>query len=257
MSISVVEHIEAIFFDMNGTLRVREPHGSTQHSATRRILKLLGRRNAPDSFWELLTRRKRAYSQWAQKNLLQLSEEEIWTGWILPEYPSEMIKPIATDLTLAWSELKGRPVPRAGAKKILLELKRRGYRLGIISNSMSLLDIPCSLEAFGWKEYFDVVILSSVLKQRKPAPEPFWEAALQVKAKPSHCAYVGNRITKDIMGCKQAGFGMGILLEPPDTLPASEPGLPMECEVTIHLLGELLGIFPRRVASDIVCIPAS
>jgi putative hydrolase of the HAD superfamily len=242
----VVHNIEAILFDMNGTLQIREPNEPTQRAATRRILELLGKEDASDTYWEELTQRQKAYSQWAQENLLQLSEAEIWTRWILPEYPHKQIEPIAAELTLAWMRRKGHTVPKSGAEEILVELKRRGYRLGVISNSMSSLDIPRSLDAYGWKEYFEVVILSSALKCRKPAPEPFWEAARVMNVEPAHCAYLGNRISKDMVGCKRAGFGLGIILEPPGGLRADEQDQATEPDAVIHSLSELLDLFPGR-----------
>jgi HAD superfamily hydrolase (TIGR01509 family) len=239
--------IEAILFDMNGTLRAREPHEPTQRAAIKRILELLGKENASDDYWEELTRRQKAYSQWAQANLLQLSEEEIWTRWILPDEPRERIAALAAELMLAWSERKGRTVPIPGAQETIVELKRRGYRLGVISNSMSSLDIPRSLDAYGWNEYFDVVILSSALKRRKPAPEPFLEAARALKVKPANCAYLGNRISKDVIGCKRAGFALGIMLEPPGKLHREEQDQTIQPEAVIHSLRELLDMFPERI----------
>jgi HAD superfamily hydrolase (TIGR01509 family) len=247
----VVHNIEAILFDMNGTLRIRETHEPTQRAATRRVIELLGKKDAADVSWEELTRRQVAYSRWAQENLLQLFESEIWTRWILPEYPREQIEPVAAELTLAWMERKGHTVPRPGAEETLVELKRRGYRLGVISNSMSSLDIPRSLAAFGWKEYFDVVILSSALKRRKPAPEPFWEAARDLHLEPAQCAYLGNRISKDMVGCKRAGFALGIILEPPDGPRADEKAQAIKPGAVIHSLSELLDIFPERVLPGI------
>lgn len=242
--------IEAIFFDINGTLRIREPHDPTQRAATRRMLDLLGKDDASNTYWEELTRRQKAYSQWAQKNLLQLSEKEIWTRWILPDYPREQIEPVAAELTLAWMERKGHTVRTAGAEETLFELKRRGYRLGVISNSMSTLDIPRSLDSYGWKEYFEVVILSSALKRRKPAPEPFWEAARALNVKPAQCAHLGNRITKDLVGCTRAGFALGIILEPPGNPRVDEKDQTVQPEAIIHSLNELLDIFPRRVPPE-------
>jgi putative hydrolase of the HAD superfamily len=208
-------NIEAIFFDMNGTLQMREPHEPTQRAALQRMLELLGKENASESYWEELTHRYKTYSHWAQENLLQLSEKEIWTRWILPEVPRNQIEPIAAELTLAWSECKGRKVPKPGAEETLVELKRRGYRLGVISNSISTLDIPRSLDAYGWKGHFEVVILSSAVTCRKPAPEIFWEATSKLKVEPGHCAYLGNRISRDVVGCKRAGFALGLIIEHP------------------------------------------
>jgi putative hydrolase of the HAD superfamily len=241
-----VRNIEAILFDMNGTLRRREPHEPTQTRATRRFLELLGKNEIPDSYWEELTARRKHYNQWAQDRLIQLSEDEIWTRWILPEYPSEQIGPVAAELTLAWSERKGHTVPTPGAEQMLFELKRRGYRLGVISNTMSSLDIPRDLGTFGWNQLFEVVILSSTLKHRKPAPEPFLEALRVLKVDAAHCAYLGNHISKDIVGCKRAGFGLGIIVEPANSPHADERDQVVSPEAIIHSLNELLEIFPMR-----------
>ena len=242
----IVRNIDAILFDMNGTLRMREPHEPTQYKATQRILELLGKNDVPDSYWEELTRRRKKYNQWAQEHLIQLMESEIWTRWILPEYPPEQIGPIAAELTLAWSERNGHTVPKPGAEQILVDLKRRGYHLGVISNTMSSLDIPRDLDAFGWKSHFEVVILSSAIKYRKPAPEPFLEAARALKVDSARCAYLGNRISKDIVGCKRAGFGFGIILEPADGPRVDEQDPVVSPDAIIHSLNELLEIFPMR-----------
>jgi len=243
-----VRNIDAILFDMNGTLRGREPHEPTQTRATQRILELLGKKDIPDSYWDELTLRRKKYSQWAQDHLIQLDEVEIWTRWILPEYPPEQIGPVAAELMLAWSERKGHTVPIPGAEQMLAELKRRGYRLGVISNTMSSLDIPRDLDTFGWNEYFEVVILSSALKVRKPSPEPFLEAARILNLEPARCAYLGNRVSKDIVGCKRAGFGFGIILEPANGPRADEQEQTTPPEVIVHSLNELLEIFPMREA---------
>jgi len=236
--------VEAILFDVNGTLRVREAHEPTQRAAFTRLQELIGRE---DIDWDELTRRQKAYSDWAQENLIQLSEQEIWTRWILPDYPREQIEPVAAELTLKWSERKGRTVPKPGAEESFVELWRRGYRLGIISNTMSTLDIPCCIESFGWEKYFEVVILSSSLKIRKPSPEPFREAARRLDLPPDRCAFIGNRISKDIVGCKQAGFALGLIIEPSSWPRADERDQTVVPDIVIHSLNELLDIFPARV----------
>jgi putative hydrolase of the HAD superfamily len=206
------------------------------------MLELLGKEDASDTYWDELARRQKAYSRWAQERLIQLSEKEIWSRWILPEVPPGQIEPIAAELTLAWSERKGRTVPKPEADETIVELKRRGYRLGVISNTMSSLDIPRSLEAYGWKEYFEAVILSSTTKSRKPAPEPFLEAAHRLNIQPERCAYLGNRISRDMIGCKRAGFAFGIIIErrrPRE----DEQGQPIEPDAVIQSLSELLEVF--------------
>jgi putative hydrolase of the HAD superfamily len=240
-------NIEAIFFDMNGTLRVRESHEPTRHASVERMRDLLKLTNPSDSYWEEMEHRYKAYSRWAQENLLQLPEKEIWTHWLLPGAPPEQIEPVAPELTLAWSKRKGRTVPRLGAGETLLELKNRGYRLGVISNSMSSLDIPCSIDAFGWSDLFEVVILSSAVKCRKPAPEIFWEATSKLNIEAGNCTYLGNRISRDVVGCKRAGFSLAIIIEPAGMPRKDEQDQIIQPDAVIHSLDELLEFFPRRV----------
>jgi putative hydrolase of the HAD superfamily len=235
--------IEAILFDMNSTLRRRESHEPTQRAARERILALLGKKEASEAFWEELEQRYRVYTSWAQENLIQLSESEVWARWILPDSPPEQVEPVADELSLAWSQRKGRALPAQGAGETLAELKRRGYRMGVISNTLSSLDIPCSLTAYGWNGYFEAVTLSSVLKSRKPAPDLFLEAARLLNVSPAHCAYVGNRISRDVVGCKQAGYPLGIIIEGPDGPRLDEADQIIKPDAVIHSLSELLDLF--------------
>ncbi len=242
-------NIEAILFDMNGTLRAREPHIQSRHVAFARMTALLKIKDPSDAYWEELERRYKAYGQWAQENLLQLPEEEIWVRWLLPDSPRQQVEPVAAELTLAWSERNGRPLPKPEAEGTLFELKRRGYRLGVVSNSMSSLDIPRSLDAFGWKDLFEVVILSSAVKCRKPAPDIFWEATSRMNIEPARCAYLGNRISRDVVGCKAAGFALGMIVEPDGKPRLDESDQTTQPDAVIHLVSELLNIFPTRVLS--------
>ena len=129
VSLEATCDIEALLFDMNGTLRVRELHEPTQRAAFERMAGLLNIVDPSQAFWEGLANRFNAYGTWAQENLVQLPEAEIWTRWLFPDLPPQQIEPFAAELTLAWSERKGRTVPKPGAGQTLLELKRRGYRL--------------------------------------------------------------------------------------------------------------------------------
>lgn len=138
--------VEAILFDVNGTLRVREAHEQTQRAAFARLQELIGR---DDIDWDGLTRRQKSYVDWVQANLIQFSEAEIWSRWVLPDDPCERMEPVAAEFTLAWSERKGRTVPIPGAEAVLAGLQQRAYRLGIISNTMSTLDIPRCMKSFG------------------------------------------------------------------------------------------------------------
>jgi FMN phosphatase YigB (HAD superfamily) len=242
-----INDIEAIFFDVNGTLRTRERHAQTELAACQKILELIRRDSVPMLFWEELERRYKAYGVWAQANLIQLSEAEIWTKWLLPDEPKDLVAAHASELMLAWSQIKGRRIPIQGTEDVLKQLTARGYVLGMISNTMSTRDIPKFIEDHGWESYFQVVLLSAVEKSRKPAPALFEKAARLVKMDPVQCAYVGNKIAKDIAGCKGAGYSLGIVLDQEERS-HPEPGKQETApDVVINSLAELLKIFPGRV----------
>lgn len=240
-------NINTIIFDMGNTLRTREPDEAVQSAAIKRLIEMLGIGSTSDSYWAELERRFDMYSYWAQEHLVELSEKEIWTQWIVPELPLARIEPIAKELTLVWRERNGRATLRSDATATLGELSQRGYRLGLISNTISSVDVPRSVNEYGWDKYFDVLILSSTSRRRKPDPEIFWEATRAMQVAPVHCAYLGDRISRDVVGSHKAGFGMAILIEPLGTARDDERDQTETPDALVHSLSELLEIFPSRV----------
>jgi putative hydrolase of the HAD superfamily len=243
---SPVKLIEGILFDMNSTLRLCEPHQPTQAAMRARILELLGKTEADQACWDELEARYQAYKRWVQVNMTQLSEGEIWTRWMLPDHSSKQVEAAAAELMLAWTWRRGTWRPKAEAAQTLASLRQRGYRLGIISNSLSSLDIPCFLQKHGWEKYFETVSLSAISGLRKPAPEPFLEAARALRLTPIQCAYVGNRLLKDIYGCRKAGFGLAIMIVDPASRPDEGAELSIQPDLAICSLVELLQLFPGR-----------
>jgi putative hydrolase of the HAD superfamily len=238
-------NIEAIFLDSGNTLRVVVKDEAFQNRARQQLLDLLGIREAPDAFYARLVERYETYKRLAKGTLLQASETELWTRWMLPDHPADQIAPLASQLTLLWRERKGRHTPRPDVQKTVLELHRRGYSLGIIANSISTLEIPNWLEADGLTPYFKAVVLSSKFGRRKPDLHVYLEAAYLVGIKPANCAYVADNPNQDIKGAQQAGFGMTVILEQttPDKALATSQYKPDE---VIRQFGDLLKIFSPR-----------
>jgi len=238
--------IEAILFDMGGTLRKRVPDATWQHQSIERLLTMLGKPDAPASFMDKLTRRYKSYTQWAQEHEIALSEAEIWTQWMTPELPSERIESQAIELMLVWRDRTGPAVLKPDAIKVIGELNRRGYRMGVISNTTSTAELPSYLEEWGLNKYFQVVVLSAVSGHCKPSPEIFWEATRAMRLDPARCAYVGNQIPNDVVGPRRAGLAMAMIIEPVTAPRENEPDQVEKPDVVIHELSELLDIFPPR-----------
>lgn len=238
--------IEAIFLDVGNTLRIVLPDPEFMAQARKDLMALVGYQGTEDAFFEMLDARWKAYRKQSKVSLLEASEYELWTKWLLPDYPAEKIGPLAGRLTRLWRDHDGRRVPRPDVSHVVKELARRGYRLGIIANTITETEIPDWMEADGLTDYFKAVVLSSRVRVRKPDPEIYWEAARRLGVEPCKCVYVGDNPVRDVDGCRAAGFGMMILLEEPDTLKKEPPSGEHKPDFTIRACSELLDIFPKR-----------
>jgi putative hydrolase of the HAD superfamily len=239
-------NIEAIFFDHGNTLRIVVKDELFQARARQQLATLVGAQESPEAFCERLDERYKVCKRRAKETKIEASETELWTRWLLPEWPPEQIAPLAGKLTRLWRDRDGRRVARPDAKQVVLELSRRGYCLGIIANTITETEIPDWLEEEGLTEYFETVILSSILGHRKPGPEIYLEAARKAGVEPARSVYVGDNPSRDILGTRLAGFGMIIILMEPDTL-EKEPATGEEKpDLIIHELSELLDVFPAR-----------
>jgi putative hydrolase of the HAD superfamily len=234
--------IKAIFFDMNGTLRTRIPDFAWQQQNQKRLSTLLGIAEVTPTYMEELTQRYKTYTRWADEHQASLSEAEIWGKWLTPEFPPAQVESQAAELMLAFRRCRGRHILKPDAVPVIHELDRRGYRLGVVSNTTSTLDIPRFINENELAGYFDVVILSSKCGVRKPAPGIFWKATRALGIDPIHSAYLGNKASNDVVGPRRAGFGMAVMVNNGDNAPTFEPG--ETPDRIIHELVEILDIFP-------------
>jgi len=243
-------NIEAIFLDTGNTMRIVEEDGTFQHRVRQRIAELVGTQESPDAFCDRLGERYDAYKHWAKETLIQASEKELWTRWLLPDFPPEKIAPLAGKLTRLWIERDGRRIIRPDAKPTVIELSRRGYALGIIANTISETEIPDWLEGDGLMSYFKAIVLSSRFGRRKPDMEIYLEAARIAGVEPARCAYVGDNPSRDILGARQAGFGMVIILLEQATLKKEPPRGKDKPDGFIRTCSDLLNFFPPRNIPD-------
>ena len=240
------KNIEAIFLDVGNTLRIVIEDPEFMCQAKKDLVALVGAQEPEQEFFDGLEKRWKAYRKQSKASLIEASEKELWTKWLLPGYPAEKIGPLAGKLTRLWRDHDGRRVPRGDVKSTVLELHKRGYVLGIIANTITETEIPDWMAADGLTKYFKAVVLSSKVAIRKPNPEIYWEAARRVGVEPAKCAYVGDNPVRDVEGTQAAGFGMMILIMEPATLAKERPTVEVKPDYSIHAMKELLDIFPAR-----------
>ncbi len=238
--------IKAIFLDVGNTLRIVIEDKDFMTQSRHQLVELTGARETPDAFYEKLAERYKVLRKRAKEQLIEASEKEMWTKWMLPDFPTEKIEPLSGKLTRLWRDCDGRRVPRENSTQVVIELSKRGYLLGLIANTITETEIPDYIVAEGLSGYFKTVILSSKLGIRKPNPEIYWEAARQIGVEPEKCVYVGDNPLRDVEGTRAAGYGMFILFFEPATQAKEPPKGEIKPDFVIHDMRELLDIFPPR-----------
>ncbi len=91
---------------------------------------------------------------------------------------------------------------------VLTELKKRGYKLGIITNTVTSRKehVRAALKRIEVKKYFDVIVTSVDMGCNKPNERIFSVALKALGVKPEESVMVGNRISTDILGGNQIGM---------------------------------------------------
>ena len=123
------------------------------------------------------------------------------------------------------------------ATPLLRELRRRGIKVGVLSNTMW----PRSMheQVFtrdGVLGLIDGAVYSSEIDWTKPHPEAFRAAMAAVGVSdPAGCVFVGDRPYDDVYGAKQAG--MRAVLVPNSDVPACDDAEP---DAVIARLSDLL-----------------
>ncbi len=124
------------------------------------------------------------------------------------------------------------------AENILEQLKKRGLKLGIITNASSSRDVYSLLENHHLKPFFQSVTISSAAGYRKPRKEIFDMALSKMNSLPGESAMVGDSISADITGANRSGllsiwFSQYSTEKPEDFPESSRP------QKTIHCISEL------------------
>jgi putative hydrolase of the HAD superfamily len=239
------QNIDAIFLDLGNTLRILIKDQDHMAVARKKITELVGTDESPEAFCEKLNERYKVYRKWAFDNLSEAPEAELWTRWLVPDFPAEKIAPLGAELTYQFRQSMGRRMVVDHGRDVVEELHRRGYILGIISNLIGTREIPDWIKADGFAPYFKSVVLSSVFGKRKPDPAIYLEAARIAGVEPSRCVYVGDNLKRDVTGTRAAGFGMIIVMISPQELTEAEITDENRPDMIIHEIKELLDIFPE------------
>jgi len=240
-------NIQAVFFDMGGTIdtygHTRELRLARTPGIQERLLSAgidLGLCN--EELYEMVEAGLSRYHSWSLESLEELPPQSVWGEYILCHYSVDQkaLASIAEDLMCyietSYYERKMRPE----MPFVLDEIKQMGLKIGLISNVNSLGQVPINLMEYKLRQYFDPVVLSSEYGRRKPDPAIFHYAARLATVPTSNCVCVGDRIARDILGARKAGFGLAVQIK--HHFQHGEPDEGATPDYVIEQMTELLGI---------------
>jgi putative hydrolase of the HAD superfamily len=100
-------------------------------------------------------------------------------------------------------------VPVPGASHVLTRLRRRGYRLGVVSNSDG--SIAGVLAGLGLARHLEVIVDSGTVEVEKPDPAIFTFALDHLRLPADQVLYVGDLFHVDAVGACAAGLHAAIV----------------------------------------------
>lgn len=132
---------------------------------------------------------------------------EEWYHGILGGLGLENVdRPFLEDLNSRFMRgFEGTTIPFPDASTCLSELREKGYTLALVSNSLAE-NTDTDLKRTGLADSFDLVLVSSEVRRRKPHPLVFQTALERLGISSEEAVFVGDDLWEDIYGAKRIGL---------------------------------------------------
>ncbi len=212
--------IRAVFFDMGGTLQAYSYDRQLRLEATPGLQKLLrdagvDPRLSDAELEAAVSSGLDSYKHWSIRSLIELPPSTVWRDYVFRGFPVDpaRLDAVAERLAFYVETRYYRRSMRPEVPAVLQAICQLGLKIGLISNVNSRQQVPANLEEYGIREYFDPIVLSCEYGRRKPDPAIFHYAARLANVPTSECAYIGDRIARDIEGARRAGYGLAVHIQ--------------------------------------------
>ncbi len=128
MQDTAVKKIKAIYFDQGGVVAGdRIPLADDGKVNMEKIMAMTGIREDYKILKEKLLEGESRYKKWGMDSLIEAPASEVWPGWMFPEVSSDILVPIAEELTLLYFQSKGKRTVNREMKQVPETLKKNGY----------------------------------------------------------------------------------------------------------------------------------
>ena len=239
--------IDFIFFDKGGTLSYQNPHSDDGVGEAKKIMEFLGYKGDAVEFRKTLEERHRKYKKWSLESCYEDTVEDMCGKWLFYDAPlKEKVKDNADEIIIMAARVRGQRIMYPEATPLVKKLKKRGYRIGLISNTVSPTMVPAELKAADIYDDFEVLVMSSVERLRKPDPAIFKLSCDRAGVAPERCVYIGDAPDRDVEGPRRAGFGSVIIISGEKYDPETDRGPLRDPDIVIDRLEDLYDLFPEK-----------
>ena len=209
--------IDTVLFDIGGTL-ITQTHSTPRtllYSVyVKHLLSEIGITVTDNDrdFYEKLHDNAEAYKHIGESTRVELSPHLIWKDHILRDYSiSETdIRKIAENLSFTYDYIRKDNNPRENLRETLEKLRAMGMKLGIITNTISTSFADHILREYGVSDFFQTIVKSCEFGRRKPDRSIFDHAMELVGSTNETTCYVGDTISRDVIGSRNAHLAMVI-----------------------------------------------
>jgi putative hydrolase of the HAD superfamily len=234
--------IQAILFDLDGTLRHNDP------SSTESFFNYAVQLGAQDSPAKRNYATRWTHYYWAQSpemladlKYFQTLSPEFWIFYseralikfgCTPDQAKTLAPAVHRHMSVDYKPLD---IVREDVLPALQTLKNAGFTLGVVSNrEESFYEYLAMLDLH---QYFDLMLAAGEINAWKPEPEIFEYALQQLNISANQAIYVGDNYFADIVGSREAGL-LPVLLDPEQIF--LNPGCPV-----INKISDLLPLLEK------------
>ncbi|MBQ6255162.1 MAG: HAD family hydrolase, partial [Clostridia bacterium] len=215
--------IKAVLFDLGGTLHVCSNSEDRKLWFAGRLISRLGEYGvsldiSPQALARQLEANAERYKHEAEATMRELPPVEVWNDYYLREQHlgRETLEPIAEELSFLYDYERVCNLRRPHLISCMQALKSDGLRLGVISNILARSIVPHFMAEYGLDGYMECVLTSAGTGIRKPDAGIFRLAEAQMGLSPEELAYVGDTLSRDVRGVRNAGWRLAIQIYSPN-----------------------------------------
>lgn len=243
--------IRAVLFDVGGTLHEVHHDQEMADRFSQRVLDILAGRGVAlpigaAALTPLLHENAEAYKHWSEESRVELPAPRIWSEFYLKDFQIDeaLLAPVAEELSWRYDATRVRNVPRPHMRETIEALHEMGMVQGIISNMISTSFVPRLVEDYGIAPYMSCLVVSAAAGIRKPDPAIFELAAAECGVPCGEMAYVGDTLSRDVLGCRNANVALSIQIRNPSIAhrDTAFTGTGLAPDVLIDDLAEIPGI---------------